>query len=400
MRIVLALVVLAILAVLVFVALEFDKVANVTTGEDATVGSTVEETATPSDQGTASEQSATTGDQGADETGAADEATDGATQTGNGAATGDDDAVEDSTATATGEPIAPKFDIVRVEKTGDAVMAGHAEPFAIVEIHDQNGLVASTQADEKGDWVIVLDEPLAPGSHELSLESKPELGAAGVPSEETVVMLIPEPEDQNASASVTVTTNTQQSGAQDEVGAASDEAIAVLVPKEDDGQVVILQEPNEGIGIAGGDGLSLDTLDYDASGDVTLSGRAEAGAEVRAYVDGELSGRAVADATGSWSMTLDQPVELGLHSLRVDQVNEEGQVLGRLETPFDRESLQFPESAEPLVIIQPGNNLWTIAHHTYGSGMHYTQIFQANQGQIGDPDLIYPGQIFVLPEIN
>jgi LysM domain len=172
------------------------------------------------------------------------------------------------------------------------------------------------------------------------------------------------------------------------------------VPKDGDGKIEILQEPNEGVGIAGGDGLSLDTLDYGDTGDVSLSGRAQPGAELRAYVDGELAGRTKADSAGNWSMTLDQTVDLGLHALRVDQVDQGGQVLSRLETPFDRESLQFPESAEPLVIIQPGNNLWTIARHTYGSGILYTQIFKANQGQIANPHLIYPGQIFVLPEIN
>ena len=49
------------------------------------------------------------------------------------------------------------------------------------------------------------------------------------------------------------------------------------------------------------------------------------------------------------------------------------------------------------VVIQPGNNLWRIAHHTYGEGTRYTVIFDANKDQIRDPDLIYPGQIFTVP---
>ena len=48
--------------------------------------------------------------------------------------------------------------------------------------------------------------------------------------------------------------------------------------------------------------------------------------------------------------------------------------------------------------ITRGDNLWQISRRTYGSGLRYTVIYDANQDQIRDPDLIYPGQIFVLPK--
>jgi len=44
-----------------------------------------------------------------------------------------------------------------------------------------------------------------------------------------------------------------------------------------------------------------------------------------------------------------------------------------------------------------GDNLWNIAHAHYGTGFHYTVIFGANKDQIRDPHLIYPGQVFTLP---
>ena len=47
--------------------------------------------------------------------------------------------------------------------------------------------------------------------------------------------------------------------------------------------------------------------------------------------------------------------------------------------------------------ISRGDNLWRISQRTYGRGERYTVIYDANQSQIRDPDLIYPGQIFVLP---
>ncbi|MFN3400600.1 MAG: LysM peptidoglycan-binding domain-containing protein [Ferrovibrio sp.] len=48
-------------------------------------------------------------------------------------------------------------------------------------------------------------------------------------------------------------------------------------------------------------------------------------------------------------------------------------------------------------IIRRGDNLWTIARRVYGEGIKYTTIYQANTGQIRDPDRIYPGQVFELP---
>jgi nucleoid-associated protein YgaU len=47
--------------------------------------------------------------------------------------------------------------------------------------------------------------------------------------------------------------------------------------------------------------------------------------------------------------------------------------------------------------ITRGDSLWQISRRTYGKGDRYTVIYDANQGQIRDPDLIFPGQIFVLP---
>ena len=54
---------------------------------------------------------------------------------------------------------------------------------------------------------------------------------------------------------------------------------------------------------------------------------------------------------------------------------------------------------EGRVVIQPGNNLWRISKVIYGDGTKYTLLYQANQDQIRDPDLIYPGQVFRTPDV-
>ena len=38
------------------------------------------------------------------------------------------------------------------------------------------------------------------------------------------------------------------------------------------------------------------------------------------------------------------------------------------------------------------------ARRLYGQGVEYVHIYDANQSQIRDPDLIYPGQVFEIPK--
>ena len=50
------------------------------------------------------------------------------------------------------------------------------------------------------------------------------------------------------------------------------------------------------------------------------------------------------------------------------------------------------------VTVQPGFTLWGIAQERYGDGVLYVQVFEANRDKIKDPNLIYPGQVFSVPE--
>ncbi|WP_159593702.1 LysM peptidoglycan-binding domain-containing protein [Chelativorans xinjiangense] len=56
------------------------------------------------------------------------------------------------------------------------------------------------------------------------------------------------------------------------------------------------------------------------------------------------------------------------------------------------------EPVDGAVIIRRGDTLWHISRRVYGHGIRYTTIYLANQDQIRDPDRIWPGQIFALPE--
>ncbi|MER8747623.1 LysM peptidoglycan-binding domain-containing protein [Mesorhizobium sp. M1004] len=56
------------------------------------------------------------------------------------------------------------------------------------------------------------------------------------------------------------------------------------------------------------------------------------------------------------------------------------------------------EHADGAVIIRRHDTLWRISRRVYGHGVRFSTIYLANQDQISDPDRIWPGQVFKVPE--
>ena len=49
--------------------------------------------------------------------------------------------------------------------------------------------------------------------------------------------------------------------------------------------------------------------------------------------------------------------------------------------------------------VVKGDSLWKIAKKYYGSGAKYPVIYNANKSKIKNPNLIYPGQVFTIPNV-
>jgi nucleoid-associated protein YgaU len=282
--------------------------------------------------------------------------------------------------------ILPTFDVVRVASTGDIVVAGRAAPGSVVTVYDDGRPIGQIKADGRGEWVMLPDEPLPPGSRELSLSSR--LGdAEPVWSEKVVVIVVPE-----LGLDVAGQPTDESSG-----------ALAVEVPRTGFGTSEVLQQPPAGEAPplpTGGDiALSVDVLDYDEQGNLGLTGRANGNSNVVVYLDNGLLAAARAGSDGAWRIIVERPVAPGLYTLRVDEMAG-GKVIARLEFPFQRADPKEIESETLLVVVQPGNSLWRLARRTLGEGTRYTVIYQANRERIRDPDLIYPGQVFEVPRTN
>ena len=152
--------------------------------------------------------------------------------------------------------------------------------------------------------------------------------------------------------------------------------------------------------------VSVDAISYDETGEVSLTGRGKPSQIVRIYLNNMPISTAAMDATGQWSTALSE-IDAGIYTLRVDELDKTGNVVSRLETPFKRERREdlaayMTSVDEParinVVTVQPGNTLWAIARKRYGRGILYVRVFEENKDKIRNPDLIYPGQVFSLPD--
>lgn len=276
----------------------------------------------------------------------------------------------------------PSFDVVRINPRGDTVIAGRARPGADVKIYDGNDLKGTAKADKRGEWVFVPTEPLPPGNRELKLKAVNPDGTERE-SESVVVLAVPERGKDLAGKSVT---NQQQ-------------PLAVLVPRDGKAPSRVLQKPVEKSGVRQGD-LSVDVVDYDEKGNISISGKGRPGTTIQLYLDNRRIGQVDVIPDGNWSLQQsDEQIPPGVYQLRADATLGRA-VVGRVEMPFSRAELPGDLAGKALVIVQPGNSLWRIARRVIGEGLKYTVIYEANRDQIRDPDLIYPGQVFTVPAVN
>lgn len=281
----------------------------------------------------------------------------------------------------------PRFDIVRVDPSGHAVLAGRAAPGSEVTVLDGTTELGHVTADNDGNWVLVPDQPLPPGQGQLTLSAKARDGTV-MRSDGIVAMLVPERGPKpGPSAAPAVQESTSAAATP-----TAETPIAVLVPKE--GPATALQLPP--LKGQGEDRLSMDIIEYGTKGDVILEGRSAPGAQIDAFLDNKKIGTATADGDGKWRMVTNETVPPARYRLKLESRNQTGKQIAQLTMPFERASL--PEQlADDLVIVQPGNSLWRIARRSYGHGRRYVEIYHANKSQISNPQLIFPGQLLKIP---
>ena len=148
--------------------------------------------------------------------------------------------------------------------------------------------------------------------------------------------------------------------------------------------------------------VALDTITYSQEGEVQLSGRGQSDGFVQVYLDNAPITTSRIEEDGNWRSDLPE-IDTGVYTLRIDEVDEQGNVTSRVETPFKREDKDVLASQDDTdgvraITVQTGNTLWAISRERYGEGTAYVRIFEANRDRIRDPDMIFPGQVFSIPQ--
>ncbi len=73
-------------------------------------------------------------------------------------------------------------------------------------------------------------------------------------------------------------------------------------------------------------------------------------------------------------------------------------------TPTSPAQSSAPSPADAVVEsvqtkrVATGHTLWALSKTYYGDPTHYPVIYDANRAQIRNPNVIYPGQVFVVPK--
>lgn len=331
---------------------------------------------------------------------------------------------------------APQFDIVRVTDLGNVLVAGKAPPRVQVAALIDEAQVADTVSSGAGEFVMLFD--VAPSRIPRVLELEVRLPEGGRVRSADTLMLAP------SSAAMADVDGTAPTGlvarevettplfgataaparpnvpdesasdapASDTAGPALPDALArAQEPGTDAAPVALLMRADGSVQVLGDaprlpqtgaaqGNVVIDSVVYDRNGEVVMGGRSGRGlADIQIYLDNQPIVRTRADADGAWQAQL-AGIDRGVYRLRVDELDAAAQVTSRAEIPFERVTpdLARDASGPRALIVQPGNTLWDMSEQKYGDGRRYMRIFDANRDQIRDPDLIYPGQVFVVPE--
>jgi nucleoid-associated protein YgaU len=300
----------------------------------------------------------------------------------------------------------PAFDVARIEPTGEAVIAGRALPGATVELLRNGELHDRVVADQSGQFVMV--PPRFPsGTYDLTLRSRQPDGKQATSRQSVAVAIEPGPTDRPV--------------------------VALMTPGK---PTVVLSQPTPPKPMAGA--VVVESVEIEPGGKFHASGRAHPGGAVRLYLNDTFIASATAGADGRFAVTINQGVAPGSYRVRVDEMeHDSGAVRARAEVPFnvpdtmvaasvpaqttaskqpDSAAAQprlaaaaasvLPDRGSPSNVVVPkiatttvsrGDSLWRLSRQTYGVGTRYAVIYKANREQIRNPNLIRPGQIFVLP---
>ena len=290
------------------------------------------------------------------------------------------------------------INIARIGPDGSAVIAGTAPPETEIRVLDGTAPLVTTQSNGKGEWVAVPDDLLGAGNHLIVAEMtgpdgqiiRTERGVlvelADSGAEKPLVALVPMSDD----AAVEILSAPDQLASADiaEKPADSQES-AEQVQAQKEVTAILVMPPEIYIG----------TLSWSAKNILQIKGKSNGGAAVTGSFAGQSFADVSLDEQGNWSTKISVPAtQSGMALIQANLLDVDNSLILSTQVDVDLAQLNVGLDGSEMVIIRKGDMLWRIAYRTYGSGIRYLDILKRNARQINNPDLIYPAQVFALPD--
>ena len=307
-----------------------------------------------------------------------------------------EEVTEQLQAIAEPDPVSPAFTILRVEPDGSTVIAGSGPGNSKVTLLDGDTELGKTEAGPEGDFVFILDKPLAPGVHELTLSAQPpegepvlsaEAGLINVPqpeaNEEATVLVAengeatkvlqkpettdPEVEQQVAKVEpeiVTESAATEESQSETtEVEEASESGAEVKTEEAKPEEVTEEEQPVEVAKVETEPAEQEEVLPEPATirpvlieaadiegGKVFIAGTGEPGSVVSLYLDNKILGSTEISENGAFLYEGNHVIGAGKYNVRADMLKRDGgEVIARAEVKLVHE----PEPAVQVAAAEP-----------------------------------------------
>lgn len=213
---------------------------------------------------------------------------------------------------------APSFDVARVERNGEAVIAGRALANSSVELLVDGKVHDRTTADSSGAFVFV-PKPLPPGTYDLTLRATAPDGRVLASKTPVAVALLAS--DQTPVAAL---------AAPKPPAAASPSTSIITAPPAAPAEA---SKPQDGVASTSAD-LRIESVEAEAGGGLFVSGRATPGSRVRLYMNDGYIAMGTASSEGRVSFSIQSGVRPGDYRIRLEQMSASDSVASRVEIPF------------------------------------------------------------------
>jgi nucleoid-associated protein YgaU len=299
-------------------------------------------------------------------------------------------------------PAAPlTIDLARVKPDGSAVFAGTAAPNAKIHIFEGNILLGETIANVNGEWVIVLEKSLAAGQHLISVAMERNNGTAEMADRSLAIEIYQDTETKPLVALLpeTATEVPVLIQSPDDVDTAKTAATArkaimadAAKPETTDAAPANFQAKSQVAAIA------PSAIVWRDASRILISGTSRGGVRVTVNDAKGQFGEALVLADGAWQVAGILDMDIAVSQLRFALFDDANQITARYSLPIKARDLAKGKDGSPLVVVNKGDMLWRIAYHRLGEGVKYVDIVRRNKEEITNPDLIYPKQIFAVPQ--